>query len=77
MDTIIGNDWIIGWLGFFVGLEMRQSQQTAIAGQVQARNEAFLTLYLTMIGEDPIGRSLAAWILGCGSRSIFTYKCRI
>ena len=31
----------------FVGLELRQSQQIAIAGQVQARNQAFLDLYTT------------------------------
>ena len=44
----------------FVGLELRQSQQIAIAGQVQARNQAFLDLYTTTMGEDPIGRSLFA-----------------
>ena len=44
----------------FVGLELRQSQQIAIAGQVQARNQAFLNLYTTTIGEDPIARSLFA-----------------
>ena len=51
---------LLDGLVFFVGLEMRQSQQIAIAGQVQARNEAFLNLYLTLMGEDPIGRSLVA-----------------
>ena len=44
----------------FVGLELRQSQQIAIAGQVQARNQAFLDLYTTTMGEDPIARSLFA-----------------
>ena len=44
----------------FVGLELRQSQQIAIAGQIQARNEAFLDLYVGMIGEETLGRSLAA-----------------
>ena len=44
----------------FVGLEMRQSQTIAIGGQVQARNDAFLNLYLSMLGEEPIGRSLIA-----------------
>jgi hypothetical protein len=44
----------------FVGVELRQSQQIAIAGQVQARNQAFLDLYTTTMGEDPIGRSLIA-----------------
>lgn len=44
----------------FVGVELRQSQQIAIAGQVQARNQAFLDLYTSMMGEEPIGRSLWA-----------------
>ena len=62
LDTWIQLLGMVGLLGglVFVGLEMRQSQQIAIAGQVQARNEAFLNLYLTMMGEDPTGRSLAA-----------------
>ena len=57
LDTWIQLLGMVGLLGglVFVGLEMRQSQQIAIAGQVQARNEAFLNLYLTMMGEDPIG----------------------
>ncbi|MBM87600.1 MAG: hypothetical protein CMQ41_04425 [Gammaproteobacteria bacterium] len=44
----------------FVGLELRQSQTIAIAGQVQARNQAFLDLYTSMMGEEPIGRALLA-----------------
>jgi len=44
----------------FVGLELRQSQQIAIAGQIQARNEAFLDLYVGMMGEESVGRALAA-----------------
>ena len=62
LDTWIQLLGMVGLLGglVFVGLEMRQSQQIAIAGQVQARNEAFLDLYLTLMGEDPIGRSLVA-----------------
>jgi len=44
----------------FVGVELRQSQQIAIAGQVQARNQAFLDLYTSMMGEEPFGRSLLA-----------------
>ena len=42
----------------FVGLELRQSQQIAIVGQVHARNQAFLNLYTKTMGEDPIGRSV-------------------
>ena len=62
LDTWIQLLGMVGLLGglVFVGLEMRQSQQIAIAGQVQARNEAFLNLSLTLMGEDPIGRSLVA-----------------
>lgn len=62
LDTWIQLLGMIGVLGglVFVGLEMRQSQQIAIGGQVQARNEAFLDLYLAMLDEEPIGRSLFA-----------------
>ena len=62
LDTWIQLFGMIGLLGglVFVGLEMRQSQQIAIVGQVQARNAALLDLYLTLMGEDPIGRSLVA-----------------
>ena len=61
-DTWIQLLGMLGVLGglVFVGLEMRQSQQIAIGGQVQARNEAFLNLYLSMLGEEKIGRSLTA-----------------
>jgi hypothetical protein len=61
-DTWIQLVGMLGVLGglVFVGLEMRQSQQIAIGGQVQARNEAFLNLYLSMLGEDSTGRSLTA-----------------
>lgn len=44
----------------FVGIELRQSQTIALAGQIQARNQMLLDSQLAFLGEEPIGRSIMA-----------------
>jgi|TARA_B110000116_G_C16290537_1_gene339230 hypothetical protein len=56
---LIGIFSIVGSL-IFVGLEMRQSQTIALAGQVQARNQMLLDNQLVFLGEEPIGRQILA-----------------
>ena len=56
MNKVELNDWlqILGMLGviaslIFVGLQMRQSQQIALAGQVQARAEMLTNRSLALM----------------------------
>jgi len=44
----------------FVGMELRQSQTIALAGQIQARNQMLLDNQLVFLGEEPIGRQILA-----------------
>ncbi len=44
----------------FVGMELRQSQTIALAGQIQARNQMLLDSQLVFLGEEPIGRQILA-----------------
>jgi hypothetical protein len=44
----------------FVGIELRQSQTIALAGQIQARNQMLLDNQLVFLGEEPIGRQILA-----------------
>ena len=44
----------------FVGMELRQSQTIALAGQIQARDQMLLDNQLAILGEEPIGRQILA-----------------
>ena len=44
----------------FVGIELRQSQTIALAGQIQARNQMLLDNQLIFLGEEPLGRKILA-----------------
>ena len=62
-DTWIQLLGMLGVLGglVFVGLEMQQSQTIAIAGQIQARNQASMDFALTLLSaEDRISREVNA-----------------